>query len=149
MSPHAGLGFINILATLCDLHLYTSRLHWRLETSLNSHLTDSHWILFFRPKIIATSIVVVLRFEMKNDLWTKRSPVRLTVSLLRDHPFKTSANFHDFWPLPPLPLAFQQNAYEVDFFILMYCNLLTIGTWGHPSPLRHADVLNEWSHSLH
>ena len=21
--------------------------------------------------------------------------------LLRDHPFKTSANFHDFWPLPP------------------------------------------------
>ena len=27
----------------------------------------------------------------------------------------------------------------------MYCDLLTIGTWGHPSPLRHADVLNGWS----
>ena len=27
----------------------------------------------------------------------------------------------------------------------MYCGLLTIGTWGHSSPLRHADVLNGWS----
>ena len=31
------------------------------------------------------------------------------VSKTWDHPFKTSANFHDFWPLPS---AFQQNAYE-------------------------------------
>ena len=31
------------------------------------------------------------------------------------------------------------------FLILMYCDPLTIGTWGHPSPLRHADVLNGWS----
>ena len=32
---------------------------------------------------------------------------------IRDHPFKTSSNFHDFWPLPPSrrqPSAFQQNA---------------------------------------
>ena len=27
----------------------------------------------------------------------------------------------------------------------MYCDLLTIGTWEHPSPLRHAYVLNGWS----
>ena len=27
----------------------------------------------------------------------------------------------------------------------MYRDLLTIGPWGHPSPLRHADVLNGWS----
>ena len=25
----------------------------------------------------------------------------------------------------------------------MYCDLLTIGTWGHPSSLRHADILSE------
>ena len=31
------------------------------------------------------------------------------------------------------------------FLIHMYCDLLTIGTWGQPSPLRHADVLNGWS----
>ena len=31
------------------------------------------------------------------------------------------------------------------FLILMYCDLRTIGTLGYPSPLRHADVLNEWS----
>ena len=30
------------------------------------------------------------------------------------------------------------------FLILMYCDLWTIGTWGHPSPLRQADVLNGW-----
>ena len=29
--------------------------------------------------------------------------------------------------------------------ILMYCDLLTIGKWGDPIPLRHADVLNRWS----
>ena len=27
----------------------------------------------------------------------------------------------------------------------MYCDLLIIGTRGHPSPLRHADVLIGWS----
>ena len=27
----------------------------------------------------------------------------------------------------------------------MYCDLLTIGPWGHPSPPKHADVLNGWS----
>ena len=131
MSLNAGLGFINILATLCDLHLYTSRLHWRLETSLNSHLTDSHWILFFRPKIIATSIVVVLRFEMKNDLRTKRSPVRLTVSLLRDHPFKTSANFHDFWPLPPYHRHFSKMLMKGIFL-----SLCTVTFW----PSAHGDT---------
>ena len=30
----------------------------------------------------------------------------------------------------------------------MYCDLLTIRTWGHPSPLRHADVLNGWSQNF-
>ena len=31
------------------------------------------------------------------------------------------------------------------FLILMYCDLLTVDTWGYPSPLRHDDVLNGWS----
>lgn len=31
-------------------------------------------------------------------IWTKSSNCDI---LIRDHPFKTSANFHDFWPLPP------------------------------------------------
>ena len=29
------------------------------------------------------------------------------------------------------------------FLVLMYCDLLTIGPWGHP--VRHADVLNGWT----
>ena len=42
-------------------------------------------------------------------------------NFIRDHPFKTSANFHNFWPLPS---AFQQNAYEGDFW-----SLCTVTFW--------------------
>ena len=54
-------------------------------------------------------------------------------SLVRDHSFKTSANFHDFWPLPPT-IGIRAKCLWRGFLILMYCDLLTIGTWGHPSP---------------
>ena len=40
-----------------------------------------------------------------------------------DHSFKTSANFQDFWTLP-LPSAFQQNAYDGDFW-----PLCTVTVW--------------------
>ena len=53
--------------------------------------------------------------------------------ILRDHPFQTSANFHDFWPLPP----------SVGSFLL-----LSVGKFGQfltPPSLRNADVLNGWS----
>ena len=59
---------------------------------------------------------------------------------LRNHSCKTSANFHDFWPLPPY-----HRAYEGDFWSL--CTV-TFGPSAHgdtPPPLRHADVLNGWS----
>ena len=71
-------------------------------------------------------------------------------NIIRDHPFKTSANFHDFWPLPPCPTTISVRAKCLwrGFLILMYFDLWTIGTWGHPSPPRHAEVLNEWSNSL-
>ena len=59
----------------------------------------------------------------------------------RDHPFKTSANFHDFWPLPPT-IGIPAKCLWRRFLILMYCDLSTIETWGHPSPLRHAEVLD-------
>ena len=42
--------------------------------------------------------------------------------------FKTSANFHDFWPLPS---AFRQNAYEGDFW-----SLCTVTFW----PSAHGDT---------
>ena len=59
---------------------------------------------------------------------------------LRDHSFKTSANFHDFEP-HPLPSTFQQNPYEGNFWSL------ATSTSAHgdtPPPPRHADILNGW-----
>ena len=67
--------------------------------------------------------------------------------LLRDHPLKRSASFHDFWPLPPYHRHSSKMLMKgiFDPHVLWPFDLLSIGTWGHPSPLRHADVLKEWS----
>ena len=48
-----------------------------------------------------------------------------------DHPFKTSANFTNFWPLPPYR-----------FLVLSVGKFVQFLT---PPPLWHADVLNGWS----
>ena len=67
--------------------------------------------------------------------WSFARARRTWLDLLgqRDHPFKTSAKFHDFWPLPP----------PVGSFLL-----LSIGKFGKfltPPPLKNAYVLNGWS----
>ena len=49
-----------------------------------------------------------------------------------------------FDPYPPT-IRIPANCLWRGFLILMYYDLLTIATWGHPSPARHADVLNGWS----
>ena len=46
---------------------------------------------------------------------------------LRDHPFKI------FDPYPPT-IGIPAKCFWRGFLILMYCDLLTIGTRGHPSP---------------
>ena len=53
--------------------------------------------------------------------------------LLWDHPLKTSANFHDFWPLPP-------SCWQ--FFTTIRRQISPILD---PSPLEYADVFNGWS----
>ena len=57
----------------------------------------------------------------------------LQTGTIRDHSFKMSANFHDFWPLPPT-IAIPAKCLWRGFLILVYCDLLTISIWGHPSP---------------
>ena len=52
--------------------------------------------------------------------------------------------FTIFDPNPPT-IGIPAKCLWRGFVILMYCDLSTIGTWGHSSPLRHADVLNGWS----
>ena len=71
------------------------------------------------------------------------SAVATGVQVLRDHSFKTSANFTIFDLYPPT-IGISAKCLWRGFLILIYCDILTIGPWGHPSPLRHADVLNEW-----
>ena len=52
--------------------------------------------------------------------------------------------FKIFDPYPPT-IGIPAKCLWRGFLILKCCDLLTVGTWGHPSPLRHADVLNGWS----
>ena len=49
--------------------------------------------------------------------------------------------FTIFDPYPP-SICIPGKCLWRGFLILMYCDLLTISTWGHPSPLRDADALN-------
>ena len=64
---------------------------------------------------------------------------------LRDHPFKTSANFHDFWPLPP----YHRHSDKIlmkgifDPYVLWPFGQRPMGT--PLPPIRHADFLNGWS----
>ena len=71
-------------------------------------------------------------------LETTRQPLaiylwRTFVSCLRNRPLKTSANFHDFWPLPP----------SVGSFFLL--SVSKFGKFLTPPSLKNADVLNGWS----
>ena len=76
-----------------------------------------HWLYFFSqvstcPPIHLHFIFAILQFD------------------IGDHPFKTSANFHNFYPYP-LPSAFHQNAYEGDFW-----SVCTVTFW----PSAHGDT---------
>ena len=68
--------------------------------------------------------------------WHARNPPffkAMSILQLRDHPLKTSANFHYFWPLPPSGGSFL---------------LLSIDKFDHfltLPPLQIADVINGWS----
>ena len=81
-------------------------------------------------------------------VWPRKSYFHYSVLLVRDHPFKTLANFHDFWPLSHSRRqlsAFLQNAYEGDFLSLSTMTFWPLAHGDTPLPLRHADVWNGWS----
>ena len=81
------------------------------------------FVIFFVYIVLSKgpAIIYFVTYQQKNNTlqgqWKYQCKDQKITNNLRDHPFKTSANFHDFWPLPPgpLPSAFQQNAYEGDF----------------------------------
>ena len=67
-----------------------------LQTGIKINLVYSS---MFKGKLILKCLICVIVSTKK-----PRNKGFLPCPLkkgLRDHPFKTSANFHDFWPLPP------------------------------------------------
>ena len=111
------------------------------------------FVIFFVYIVLSKgpAIIYFVTYQQKNKTlqgqWKYQCKDQKITNNLRDHPFKTSANFHDFWPLPPgpLPSAFQQNAYEGDFRSLCTVTFWPSAHGDTPPPLRHADVLNGWS----
>ena len=91
------------------------------------------------PIIMLKSLVCDLKIlsncnvEKVEEIILYTSCVWLWVIHIWDHPFKTSANFHDFWPLPP----------SVGIFLL-----LSVGKFGKfliPPPKKNTEILNAWS----
>ena len=60
---------------------------------------DERDIRFKADHMFYQSILAEMKLNSNNYIRV----ARLVPSVIenRDHPFKTSANFHDFWPLPP------------------------------------------------
>ena len=65
--------------------------------------------------------------------FTKMPLPQVIYNSIRDHPFKTSANFHHFWPLP---------SSTGSFFTTIRQQFWTIFD---PSPLKNADISLGWS----
>ena len=81
----------------------------------------------------------------KNE--TQRLSVTLQMTLkldLRDHPFKTLANFDNFWPLPPYH-RHSSKMLTGNFLSLCAVTFRPSAYGDTPPPLRNADVLNGWS----
>jgi hypothetical protein len=83
-----------------------------------------------------TTIAQFLSSRIEKKEWNKKENLHCNTVFaignfkVRDHPFKTSANFE---PLPPT-IGIPAKCLWRGFLILIYCDLLTIGIWGHPSP---------------
>ena len=70
-----------------------------------------------KMKDISPTFIFLVNFLMLVDMFC----VYLITKFLRDHSIKTSANFHDFWPLPPT-IGIPAKCLWRGFLILMYCS---------------------------
>ena len=83
---------------------YDSSVRYRLGHSGHWHFW--HYLLGFTLSVLAIGFISYvfgsIIFEVSTYLLKNLSRSTCKNSLfIRDHSFKTSANFHDFWPLPP------------------------------------------------
>ena len=121
------------------LCLWFAHLFLRIQ-KIQEHLT---WFLHCNAFLGTTYAIHTRIHDRPQDFMKSHlNPYWFPEISLGDHQFKTSANFHDFWPLP---LAFQQNAYEGYFWSLCTVTFWPLAHGDTPPPLRHADVLNGWS----
>ena len=86
--------------------------------------------------------IVRLTFNKAKSLWSHC--MLISWFGLWDHSFKTSANFYGFWPLPPYHRHSRKMLMKGIFnpYVQWPLDHRQMGT---PLPLRHSDVLNEWS----
>ena len=114
-----------------------------------SLITKAHLYLLFSPETpgqsVGTNSDAICFLGKKIMLWWYflTSPVGNSIWKGTIH-LRRWQSFMIFDPYPPT-IGIPAKCLWGKFFILMSCDLWTIGTWGYP--LRHADVLNGWSQS--
>ena len=99
-----------------------------------------------KEKLSQLDVTYCLTFILSESFNNSRNShkQRPEVQPFRDHPFKTSTNFHDFWPLP-----YHRHSSKMLLKILMCTVTFWPSAYGDTlHSLRHADVLNGWSHKL-
>ena len=94
----------------------------------NRQQTTYLWIVTKQQKY--KKVVFYIWFVVTG--WCNERSKSLNLFSHRDHPFKTLANFHYSWPLPP----------SIGFITAIRRQICTIFD---PSPLQIANVLNGWS----
>ena len=67
----------------------------------------------FKPR--DTKLTMSLPLDRQKTKLLMTNNWKLTF-FVRDHPFKTSANFHDFWPLPPYHRHFSKMLMKGIFY---------------------------------
>ena len=82
-------------------YLFVDRSKSRLVAPQKIYRLCAFLLWYFEKKLISAIVYCSRLYGMYlqinfNQLW-----MFLVGYRPRDHPFKTSANFHDFWPLPP------------------------------------------------
>ena len=70
--------------------------NWKDHLSNILKITLLPWFFVYRARYFKYWLLVSFYFAELCKVWG-----RLDNIFIRDHSFKTSVNFHDFWPLPP------------------------------------------------
>ena len=100
---------------------------WEYLFQNGFHLIVESFFSPFSGCIVDNAFLVFFSSLHWSDYFDRK---KLTLVRLRDHPFMTSANFYDFWSLPP----------PAGIFLLL--SISKFGKFLTPLPLKNVDVIN-------